>query len=754
LSNAPNPSSLALRLLLGFAAALWLYLFMPPIGALGLLHQPVTMLWLLVPLAVAQAFPWKIVRLMVGVGASFGYIFHYYRLALPYLASSKALVHREWTEISLLLRQHQLVDPLQTQLFLFFLCFLFWLVTYAVHRRRLWIFYNGIGLLVLGIMDGNTKVHPNVELVTMVFLAIAVLGATEFRRLATTPFQRRTLWARFTFPLALLLCLSSGVAFALPKPAASWPDPFDHLGTGSGPPRSGAGAHYVGYQLNDSHLGGPFIEDNTPVLSVIESRPTYIGGQTLSTYTGKGWVSAGLTGSSVQNVPIGKPFLATTDDAIHHLPTKPLKQTITILTNRVDTHILLGAYAVNQVDSLPDVLGNNLVYDDIQGNLIGPQLAKGSTYVLTSTQLVEPYRYLAQSSPALAGLRAQLPRMVVRYDLQLPTSLPQDVRQLAKKITAHAKTEYGAAVRIESYLKSHYTYHSQGVPVPSKNQDYVAQFLFQSKRGYCNNFSSSMAVLLRTIGVPTRWATGFAAGTENTNYAGPGQEYTITEADAHSWVEVYFPGDGWVPFDPTPTYSMPFAPGAASAKSAAAAKPTPPVAPDKTPPVTPVKHHVVQPPKNEGSAGDVGTSTGFTLAWWVWLGLAVAAATGGAILLYKRRLRPAARVREWERTPRRARGRKLSARPLLYLISRLQAVGWVPDGVVSLRDLVRPAERTRVSLSSVRKMVTILEAHWYGGREVTSADRNFLVNTWLVFLAGIGKPRRSRRERKESGLDR
>ena len=85
-----------------------------------------------------------------------------------------------------------------------------------------------------------------------------------------------------------------------------------------------------------------------------------------------------------------------------------------------------------------------------------------------------------------------------------------------------------------------FSYHTQDVAVPEPNQDYVDQFLFETKRGYCDNFSSAMAVLLRSAGIPARWVKGYTSG----EYKGAGDHnghiYEVTNNNAHSWVEVYF----------------------------------------------------------------------------------------------------------------------------------------------------------------------------------------------------------------------
>jgi transglutaminase-like putative cysteine protease len=134
--------------------------------------------------------------------------------------------------------------------------------------------------------------------------------------------------------------------------------------------------------------------------------------------------------------------------------------------------------------------------------------------------------------------------------LKLP---PLDIRisALAEKITASAPSNYDKAVALEQYLSTHFGYTlemSSTLP-----RDPLANFLFERKRGHCEYFASSMAVMLRSLGIPSRIVTGFRGGEFN-DLTG---QYVVRASDAHSWVEAFFPGFGWLSFDPTPAGSVP-----------------------------------------------------------------------------------------------------------------------------------------------------------------------------------------------------
>jgi hypothetical protein len=131
-----------------------------------------------------------------------------------------------------------------------------------------------------------------------------------------------------------------------------------------------------------------------------------------------------------------------------------------------------------------------------------------------------------------------------RY-LALPESIPQRVLDLAQKLTKDIPNPYDRAKAIEAYLRA-YPY-SLDVPPPPSDQDVADYFLFDLKMGYCDYYATSMIVLARAVGMPSRLVIGYSSGVYNPFTA----EYIVREANAHSWVEIYFVSIGWVEFEPT-----------------------------------------------------------------------------------------------------------------------------------------------------------------------------------------------------------
>jgi transglutaminase-like putative cysteine protease len=150
-------------------------------------------------------------------------------------------------------------------------------------------------------------------------------------------------------------------------------------------------------------------------------------------------------------------------------------------------------------------------------------------------------------APQLRSAGDAYPPAIRAEYLQLPPELDARIPNLARQVTARANNPYDKARAVEDFLRSRfgYTLNLAGKP----GNDPLANFLFVTRAGHCEYFASAMTILLRTLDIPAREVNGFLPGEYN-DLAG---DYIVRASDAHSWVEVYFPGSGWVTFDPTPS---------------------------------------------------------------------------------------------------------------------------------------------------------------------------------------------------------
>lgn len=720
-----KPQRVWIRGTIALLTGIWVWEFLPLMQDLHLLMAAPTFIAILVVLAVLQVIPLLSLRLMGGLLAGLGYIWYYFAPANVAPGIGFSLVMSAlWHDVAVLGTSHSLLDPLQTLLFILALCGIYWLVVYAASRKRLWLFYNGLAVLVLGLVDGNTPIHPTQALLVDIVIFLFVLGLNHYHNLgASAVFRRKSSAVRFFVPLTGVIALSFFAAELLPKQPAVWANPFQNHGQG-GAGGSGGSQLVIGYQSNNSHLGGSFVMNYTPVLSVITKYPAYLRGQSYSTYTGKGWIQ---TPGNTSLVPPNQPFDLSSSAAFQNLPSQQVSQQVTVVSNNLRVPILFGAYSLSKLTS------------NLKGNRQGVQVdhSNGTVYTLANLSQNETYsvvsRELEDPSAILSKVKAmaQYPADIRSMYLQLPASLPGDVRALTDKVTAGSTTEYQKVTSVLNYLQGNYSYSTQGIPVPGPGQDYVAQFLFQTQKGYCNNFSSAMAVMLRTVNIPTRWVTGFTYGQQDYQYTGPEQKFVVTEADAHSWVEVYFPGVGWVPFDPTPNFTMTFAPTPANTQNPPTTPNTPTQPPHKTPPVK-------QPLPVSGGGSTDWLATALSVTKWA-AGILLLAGLI-TVIATRRRLRAA---RLWAGMTPYAMSR--AVRHLLKTIAKVQGL---PNPAPTLRELGPVAREHGIHEQDYREFVSTAERAWYGGEAVPGEHLEHARRTWVGWMTRLYQQRKMSRRRR------
>jgi len=175
------------------------------------------------------------------------------------------------------------------------------------------------------------------------------------------------------------------------------------------------------------------------------------------------------------------------------------------------------------------------------GDMIDAQTT-ASSYTATSRM-----QYVTVDQLRAAG--NEYPDYIRRRFMGLPDGLPQRVRDLALDLTAGQANGYDRAKAIEAYLRK-FPY-SLDVPAPPSDRDVADYFIFDLKKGYCDYFATSMVVMARAAGLPARLVTGYSSGEYDYN----SHRFVVVSANSHAWVEIYFPGIGWVEFEPTTNMS-------------------------------------------------------------------------------------------------------------------------------------------------------------------------------------------------------
>jgi transglutaminase-like putative cysteine protease len=312
----------------------------------------------------------------------------------------------------------------------------------------------------------------------------------------------------------------------------------------------------TGYSTDDAVLGKPLSSDETVAFIARTPRLTYWRGETKSEYDGRGWHSGPIR--LVQ--ALAGEGATPQDSRVESLSPEgaPIVQEVLPRQDSLARQIFAAGNIV-RVEAMSPERG-----DSALGGMLWTDAASGRTFLPQSAEALGYYKVWSVPVNAAPSAGDDAAGVFSKADpayLQLPDSLPARVTELARDITANAATPLEKAKAVEAYLRVNYAYSLKQTKPPAGGEDFVDQFLFEQKRGYCDHFSTAMAVMLRTVGVPARWVKGFAPGTV---IAGDASMFPVESRDlitvevrakdAHSWVEAYIPGAGWTAFEPTPGF--------------------------------------------------------------------------------------------------------------------------------------------------------------------------------------------------------
>jgi protein-glutamine gamma-glutamyltransferase len=337
-------------------------------------------------------------------------------------------------------------------------------------------------------------------------------------------------------------------------------DPYDQ-------PDDPVGVRYV---WNSHYLGIHFPKKKTTVLKVKAEGPKrnlYWRATTLDDYTGTGWQESLDLNTEADSNQIDSDSLAVLPTGARN-QANWVKQDVTVEALK-DNHLVASAQPMRW-DPPSDA-----TFQDQDGDIVvlSRSLQRDQAYTVWSYAPRPTQKQLAQAGtnyPASVERyfeviqTAEVPKfgtpdrdllMTVFFDARFDDDpLMQQNRALydaAKRVAGDLTNPYAAAAALEAWFRQPslggFVYDEQP-PVPAANQPALVQFVTQTKRGYCQHFAGAMALMLRYLGIPARVAAGFTSG----SYDADKHEWTVTDHEAHDWVEVYFPGWGWIPFDPTP----------------------------------------------------------------------------------------------------------------------------------------------------------------------------------------------------------
>jgi transglutaminase-like putative cysteine protease len=385
--------------------------------------------------------------------------------------------------------------------------------------------------------------------VTAIWLSLALVGIAQITPLLSiqpvAQVAQRLIWGQpvEAGPVARSLGL---------QPRPGQPAVFDRVRVGGLPRR-----HLIGSGPELSQQVVMIINPGPTHLpsSPLGSSPFYWRSLTYDRYTGRGWLSG-----QTKTVAYSAGEQADTQ-------TSEVFKTSEVLTVWQEVQV------IGNLNGLLHMAGTLVTVD--QPYQVAWRTA-GDAFGATS--LATTYRadtLLVRATEAqLRAASSRYPEGLRRRYLALPDEVPARVLALARDLTATAPTPYDRARAIETYLRA-FPY-DLNLPAPPSDQDVTDYFLFELQRGYCDYYATAMVVLARAAGLPARLVVGYAGG----SYDQANGRYLVTEADAHAWPEVYFPGYGWIEFEPTasrPSWERPAESAPVMPPELAAA--TPPLAP-------------------------------------------------------------------------------------------------------------------------------------------------------------------------------
>jgi len=266
---------------------------------------------------------------------------------------------------------------------------------------------------------------------------------------------------------------------------------------------------------------------NAPVFEAPADSPAYWQGAIFSNFDGRAWTAHG-------------PFTQWTAGATQSAPSDPTAQADDVLSTYTVRVLTTGSpLDVVLAPGRPtSYLGVGRVIDDTDGT---PHIVYDSAAFDATTYTVTSALPKDAAGTASRGADVTDPQW-----LEVPADLPTRVSGLAASLVAATSSRRSAVDAIEEYLRTNEKYNLNS-PVPKSGEDAVDDFLFVSHQGFCEQFATAAVIMLRSQGIPARLVTGYVGGDSNIS-AG---ERVFRDSDAHAWVQVFYPGVGWVNSDPT-----------------------------------------------------------------------------------------------------------------------------------------------------------------------------------------------------------
>ncbi len=435
---------------------------------------------------------------------------------------------------------------------------IYWVLGYTAawftfRRPRVWRAVVPTGIVMLSVVYYYTGPKP-MSLYLAVYIVLALMFVARTHLVAqervwrvTAVRYEKAIWFTFLRAGFLVTLIALIIAWSLPTMTAS-AAVNDALGGARGPwrefqdnwTRLFSALRSYGTDTSDPYqdslvLSGPRTVGSAPIMDVYVPRELpYVYWQAIvyDTYENGRWDT--ISGDSTLHFP---------DDGLLNTPPSIARETITqtVVSYLPNSSFLYAAPEVVGsskqmfVEATQDGQGNDLIIA-LRSRFV---LRQGDRYKVAS-------RISNADAQSLRQASTDYPAWVTDTYLQLPDSITSETVALANELTADFNNPFDKAISVRDWLRTNITYNDQ-IPAPPEDVDPVHYTLFVSQEGYCNYYASSMAIMLRSQGVPARIVSGYAQG----DYDEETSSYRVRASNAHTWVEVYFPQYGWIQFEPT-----------------------------------------------------------------------------------------------------------------------------------------------------------------------------------------------------------
>ena len=286
---------------------------------------------------------------------------------------------------------------------------------------------------------------------------------------------------------------------------------------------------------SSSDLGGPLVQTEKKVMTVESNSPLYLRGNVKHIYTGRKWEKAS---GSLDEYSLREDFSELSSDEQKNFYSK---EQATIIFDSFISRTIFTPYKPMRLNSNRDFS----IFQDRDSIVTSRDgIYKDESYLI---EFLKPLSYERLLTTEIDKTKDGLKDLEIY--LQIPENRISDrTRELAASLVSGIENDYEKAIKIQNYLRENYKYNLD-IDILPGGEEFVDYFLFEEQEGYCTSYATSMAVMLRLEGIPSRYIEGYLV---NENIS-PG-EYQVRQKHAHTWVEAFIEPVGWISFEPTAAY--------------------------------------------------------------------------------------------------------------------------------------------------------------------------------------------------------